>query len=372
MTPTVAVRTSLLSEVELGGRRLANRVVMAPMTRGRASADHVPSPLAPLYYAQRATAGLIVTEASHVSSGAAGFPNTPGIHRADQAAAWARVAQAVHARGGQIMLQLWHAGRISHPANLPPGMLPVAPSAVAPRGQIFTPEGRLPFVTPRSLTTAEIQDVVAQFAAAARLALSIGFDGVDIHAANGYLIDQFLRDGSNRRADGYGGRPENRARLLIEIAEAVCRECGPERVGVRLSPLHGGNDMHDSDPAGTFGCAAKELNRLGVGYLHVVEPGPGHPSASEVGQRLVGLVRQVYRGTLIVDGGCDLASAEAALLAADADLVAFATPFIANPDLVERLAWDLPLSSPQPDVFYEGGCRGYTDYPSYQSSGSTK
>jgi N-ethylmaleimide reductase len=370
--PGFASHPSLFSTVDLGPYRLTNRVVMAPMTRSRATTDHVPSALAPLYYAQRATAGLIVTEASHVDPGGVGFPNTPGIHRTDQAAAWQRVARAVHDKGGRVMLQLFHAGRISHPANLPPGSAPIAPSAVAARGEIFTPEGRLPLPAPRALTTAEIPEIVAQFADAARLALALGFDGVEIHAANGYLLDQFLRDGSNRRDDRYGGSRENRARLLLEVAATVCGIWGPGRVGVRLSPLHPGNDMHDSDPAVTFGCAAAALDRLGVGYVHVVEPGPGHPSASPEGQRLVRLLRRLYRGLLIVDGGRDLASAEAALTGASADLVAFATPFIANPDLVERLAQGWPLSSPDPESFYGGGCLGYTDYPPYKPAGNSE
>ncbi|MGH7499290.1 MAG: alkene reductase, partial [Gemmatimonadales bacterium] len=287
INPNGGTNPSLFGAVDLGAYRLANRLVMAPMTRSRATPDHVPSALAPVYYAQRATAGLIVTEANHVCAGGAGFPNTPGLHRADQAAAWHRVTRAVHARGGRIVLQLWHAGRMSHPANLPPGLLPVAPSAVAARGEIFTFEGRLPLVTPRALTTGEVEEIVAQFAHASRLALAIGFDGVDIHAGNGYLIDQFLRDGTNRREDRYGGARENRARLLLEVTAAICDIWGPERVGVRLSPLHPGNDMHDSDPAATFGYAAAALDRLGVAYLHVVEPGPGHPSASDEGQYLV-------------------------------------------------------------------------------------
>jgi len=358
------VTPSLFSPVTLGALRLANRIVMAPMTRSRAGADRVPSPLAPAYYGQRASAGLIITEATQVSGEAAGYPCTPGIYSADQVSSWRRVVEAVHARGGQVVLQLWHAGRVCHPSSMD-GRLPVGPSAVAPSGEIFTPLGRRPFVAPRALAGGEIQGLIAEFAEAARLARDAGFDGVDIHGANGYLIDQFLRDGSNQRTDRYGGPPSNRVRLLREITEAVCGVWGSDRVGVRLSPLHAENDMRDSDPAATFAHAARALESIGVAYLHVVEPGPGHPKSTAEGQSLVRLLRRMFSGALIVDGGKDRYSADAALAATDAELVSFATPFIANPDLVERLARDLPLSSPDPTTFYTGGSRGYADYPPY-------
>lgn len=355
---------SLFSPANVGALRLANRIVMAPMTRSRAGTDRVPSPLAPAYYGQRASAGLIITEATQVSAVAAGYPCTPGIYSADQALSWRRVVDAVHIRGGQVVLQLWHAGRVSHPSSLD-GRLPVGPSAVAPAGEIFTALGRRPFVVPRALAAEEIQELIAEFAEAACLAREAGFDGVDIHGANGYLIDQFLRDGSNQRMDRYGGPPSNRVRLLREITEAVCDVWGPDRVGVRLSPLHAENDMRDSDPAATFAHAAGALESIGVAYLHVVEPGPGHPKSTAEGQSLVRSLRRIFSGSLIVDGGKDRFSAGAALGATDADLVSFATPFIANPDLVERLARDLPLTSPDPTTFYTGGSRGYADYPPY-------
>lgn len=356
--------TSLFSPVVLGSLRLANRIVMAPMTRSRATTDRVPSPLAPAYYGQRASAGLIVTEATQVSAEAAGFPCTPGIYSAEQVSSWRRVVEAVHARHGKVVLQLWHAGRVSHPLSMD-GRLPVAPSALAPAGEIFTTLGRRPFVVPRALEVGEIEEVVAQFAEAARRAREAGFDGVDIHGANGYLIDQFLRDGSNQRTDRYGGSPSNRVRLLREITRAVCGVWGPGHVGVRLSPFLAENDMRDSDPGATFAHAARALESIGVAYLHVVEPGPGHPKASAEGQALIRSLRRIFSGTLIVDGGRDRCSAEAALGATDADLVSFATPFIANPDLVERLARDLPLTSPDSATFYQGGYRGYVDYPPY-------
>ena len=357
--------TRLFSPVRLGALLLPNRVVMAPMTRSRASAEGVPGPLAATYYAQRASAGLIVSEAAHVAPRGIGYPGTPGIHTERQAAGWRGVTEAVHEHGGRIFLQLWHVGRISHPCMQPNGELPVAPSAIAARGQIFTICGMQPFVTPRPLETAEIGRLVEQFARAAQMAKAAGFDGVDIHAANGYLIDQFLRDGSNIRNDRYGGSIENRARLLLEIVEAVIGEWGGDRVGVRLSPLSPYNSMSDTDPLATSAHVAASLRRLRVGYLHVAEPGPGHPLATPMGCRLLQAVRGAFPGMFVVDGGRDRPSAEAAIAAANADLVALATPFISNPDLLDRLLRGLPLNAPDPETFYTGGEHGYTDYPIY-------
>lgn len=359
-----AAEASLFSPVNVGSLRLANRIVMAPMTRSRADADRLPSPLAPTYYGQRASAGLIITEATQISAEAAGYPRIPGIYNEAQVTSWRAVVDAVHARGGKVVLQLWHAGRVSHPLSLN-GRVPVAPSAIAPAGEIFTTLGRRPFVVPRALETVEIRKLVGEFAEAGRRARDAGFDGVDIHAANGYLIDQFLRDGSNRRTDRYGGSPANRARLLREVTEAVCGVVGADRVGIRLSPFHTANDMRDSDPNATFTHAARVLEGIGVAYLHVVEPSPGHPKATSEGQALLRAVRRIFSGTLVVDGGNDRCTAEAALGATDAELVSFATPFIANPDLVDRLARGLPLSSPDPATFYAGGPVGYADYPVY-------
>ena len=361
-----ASKVGLFSPLELGSLCLPNRVVMAPMTRSRASADGVPSALAAVYYAQRASAGLIISEAAQVSTTGAGYPNTPGIHRPDQAAAWASVVEAVHARGGRILLQLWHAGRVSHPRSS--GTTPVGPSAVAPRGEVFTAEGRQPFVVPRALDIGEMDEIVGQFVRASLLGLRAGFDGVDIHGANGYLLDQFLRDGSNQRTDAYGGPAANRARLLLEVTDAVVRVWGRHRVGVRLSPLHPGNDMRDSDPLATFSYAASELEQLGIAYLHVVEPCPGHPNSSPEGQRIIREMRRAFSGPLMLDGGLDRSSAEAAMTAGAADLIAFATPFISNPDLVERLQMGLPLLAPDQRTFYGGGARGYTDYPAFDVS----
>lgn len=353
----------LFTGVRLGRHVLPNRIVMAPMTRSRAGAGSVPSALAATYYAQRASAGLIITEAAHVAPEAVGYPGTPGIHNQLQMSGWRNVTRAVHAEGGRIFVQLWHVGRVSHPCMQPDGAQPVAPSAIAAEGELFTGQGLRQFVRPRALEVAEIPRIVDQFAHAAQLAHDAGFDGVDIHAANGYLIDQFLRDGSNHRSDGYGGSVQNRARFLLDVAAAVISIWGNESVGVRLSPLNPYNAMHDSDPPATFGHVTAALDRLGVGYLHLAEPGPGHPMASAAGLQLLRTLRALFRGCLVVDGGRDGVSAGEALDAAGADLVAFATPFISNPDLVERLAQGLPLASADPSTFYEGGPQGYTDYP---------
>jgi N-ethylmaleimide reductase len=356
---------TLLSPVRLGNYDLANRIVMAPMTRGRVSPGYLPHPLAPTYYAQRASAGLIITEAAHVAPNGVGYTPSPGLYSAAQMEGWRSVTRAVHAKGGRIYAQLWHAGRVSHPSLQPAGSLPVAPSAVAPDAELLTANG-LRFVTPRALNHAEISGLVEQFANAAQLAFAAGFDGVDIHAANGYLIDQFLRSGSNLRNDQYGGSVAKRARFLLEIVEAVSAVWGTQRVGVRLSPLKSHYGMRDSDPLGSSAFVVAELGRLNVGYVHIVEHGPGHPRASAAGKELLRIVRSLFSGCLVVDGGCDADSAGAALVSVSADLVALATPFIANPDLVERFAQNLPLSPANPATFYRGQECGYTDYQPYR------
>jgi N-ethylmaleimide reductase len=360
---------SLFSPIRLGALALPNRIVMAPMTRSRAGAGNVPTEVSATYYAQRASAGLIITEAAHVSPEGVGYPGTPGIHDQAQLIGWREVTRAVHAQGGRIFVQLWHVGRVSHPCMQPGGALPVAPSAIAAQGALVTRLGLQEFVRPRALLAEEIPGIVQQFAEAARLAREAGFDGVDIHAANGYLIDQFLRDGSNHRLDEYGGSVQNRARFLLEVTAAVASVWEKGSVGVRLSPLSPYNSMHDSDPVGTFGYAAAALDRLGIGYLHVAQPGPGHPLASPEGVEMLRTLRSLFRGCLMVDGGRDELSAREVLDAVGADLVAFATPFIANPDLVMRLEQGLPLASPDPSTYYEGGTRGYIDYPAVSFPG---
>ncbi|MDF5728622.1 MAG: alkene reductase [Rhizonema sp. PD38] len=265
-------KINLLSPYQLGNLKLPNRTIMAPLTRNRAGEGNVPYQLNVTYYVQRATAGLIITEASQVSPQGLGYANTPGIHSPEQIAGWKLVTDAVHQEGGRIFLQLWHVGRISHPDLQPEGALPVAPSAIKPSGEAMTYEGMKPFVTPRALDTSEIPGIVEQFRKGAENALEAGFDGVEIHGANGYLIDQFLRDGTNQRTDKYGGSIENRARLLLEITEAVIDVWGAKRVGVRLSPSGTYNDMHDSYPQETFGYVVKALNQFDLAYLHLLEP----------------------------------------------------------------------------------------------------
>jgi N-ethylmaleimide reductase len=329
------------------------------MTRNRAGPGNVPTPLNATYYAQRASAGLSVTEATQVSPQGVGYPNTPGIHTDGQVGGWRRVTTAVHAHGGRIFLQLWHGGRISHPSFQPGGAQPVAPSAVQPRGKVLTPRGPRPFVMPRALETEEIPGVVRQFADGARRARDAGFDDVELHAANGYLIDQFLRDGTNHRTDGYGGSVENRARFLLEVTEAVCQVWGADRVGVRLSPVHSFNDMVDSDPERTFVHATERLSEHGLAYLHVIE----HLTPEAPEPLVTPLLRARFRGPLIVNGGYTQALAEAAVARGAADMVSFAKLFLANPDLPERFAEDAPLNEPDPSTFYGGDERGYTDYP---------
>lgn len=345
----------ILRPVALGPLRLANRVVMAPMTRRRANADNVPSPLAATYYAQRASAGLIVSEATLVDPGGASYPGSPGIYSADQVVAWREVTAAVHARGGRMFLQLWHAGRVSDSSFLA-GATPIAPSAVAIRGTFSTADGPRPFPVPRALGHDEIPGLVAAFGRAARAAMEAGFDGVEIHAAQGYLIDQFLRDGSNLRTDAYGGSVEGRARFLLEVVAAVSGAAGAERVGVQLSPASALNDMADADPPATFRYLAGRLDGLGLAYLHAFEP-------LAPGPRLTPVLRAAFSGPLIANGGYDGGAADAAIDSGAADLVSFGRPFIANPDLAERLAENVPLAEPDPKTFYGGGARGYTDYP---------
>lgn len=349
----------LFVPVRLGPYKLRNRVVMAPLTRNRAGAGNVPHELNALYYDQRASAGLIISEASQISPQGVGYPGTPGIHSREQVEGWEIVTKAVHERDGRIFLQLWHVGRISHPSLQSNGELPVAPSAIKPAGQVFTATGPQPFVTPRALETHEIPGIVEDFRKAAMNALAAGFDGVEIHAANGYLIDQFLRDGSNHRTDRYGGSIENRARFLLEVTDAVVSVWGANRVGVRLSPVGSFNDMSDSNPQQTFEYATGKLSRLGLAYLHIVELDADNakPPFDFVS------LRKVFKGTYIANAGYTKERASAALKRGDADLVAFGALFLANPDLPQRFAQDAPLNKPDQATFYGGGAKGYTDYP---------
>jgi len=340
----------------LGDIELNNRLVMAPMTRSRALEDNVPNPIAATYYAQRASAGLIVTEATQVSPQGVGYIRTPGIHSAEQVTGWKRITEAVHRAGGKIFLQLWHVGRISHP-DFHDGELPVAPSAIAARGQVFTAKGPQEMVTPRALTLAELPGIVEQFRRGAENAKAAGFDGVELHGANGYLLDQFLRDGSNRRTDAYGGTVENRARLPLEITKAVIDVWGADRVGYRISPNGAFNSMSDSNPVQTFSYLAEQLDKLGIVYLHVVDP------VTDGIKRASPLLRRKFNRTYIVNGGFDIDSANAAIHGGEADLVAFGTPFLANPDLPQRYRINASLNVPDQATFYAGEDKGFTDYP---------
>jgi N-ethylmaleimide reductase len=349
-------KIDLFTPVTIGRLELPNRIVMAPMTRNRAGEGNVPNALNVEYYVQRAGAGLILTEATQVSPQGVGYPGTPGIHSDDQVAGWRRVTAAVHDAGGRIFLQLWHVGRISHPSLQPGGALPVAPSAIAPKGDAMTYTGLQPFVTPRALATDEIAGVVAQYAHGARRALAAGFDGVELHGANGYLIDQFLRDGSNTRTDDYGGSIDNRTRFLREVADAVAAVWGADRVGLRISPRGEFNDMRDSDPAALFTRVAALAGQRRLAYLHVVEPvGTPDPLAAKL--------RAAFGGPLMVNGGYDRATADAVLADGTADLVSFGVPFLANPDLALRYRRGAPLNAADRATFYGGNAKGYTDYP---------
>jgi N-ethylmaleimide reductase len=354
---------NLLSPYKLGDMVLSNRMVMAPMTRCRAANGNVPGPFAVTYYTQRASAGLIVTEGSQVSPMGVGFNRTPGIYSSDQVAGWKEVTGAVHKNGGKIVLQLWHVGRMSHPDFLG-GNLPVAASALPVDEQIHTPLGKKKIPLPRALKTDEIPEITEQFRQGAMNAREAGFDGVEIHGANGYLLDQFLRDGSNKRTDIYGGSLENRMRLPLEVARAVVSEWGPEKVGYRLSPhflLHG---MSDSDPRETFGRCARELGRAGIGYIHLIEPVGGRMGVTEQNAQIAPLIRAKFDGTIILNGGYDAAGGNAAIGSGVADLISFGVLFLANPDLPERFRKNALLNDADISTFYAGEEKGYTDYPS--------
>lgn len=349
----------LFEPFQLGDLTLTNRMVMAPMTRNRADEKGVVPALMVNYHQQRASAGLIVAEATPVSPDAVGYPFTPGIYTDAQVASWRTLTDAVHSAGGHIFIQLQHCGRISHPSMLPNNAIPVAPSALRPEGQAVTYSGMQDFVTPRALESEEIPAIVAQFQHSAEMAKRAGFDGVEIHGANGYLIDQFLRDGSNLRSDVYGGSVQNRMRLLNEILDAVCTVWPVQRVGVRLSPENAFNSMSDSDPQGHFEYFVEQLSPRGLAYLHVLE-GDMMTKSSAVDY---GALRSKFAGTYMANNGYDLERAQAALGSGSADLVAFGIPFLANPDLVRRYREHLPLNEADPSTFYGGGEEGYTDYP---------
>lgn len=353
---------TLLTPFALGPLALPNRLVMAPLTRSR-HADQIPNALAPTYYAQRASAGLIVAEATQVMPRGQGYPDTPGIYTDAQVEAWRAVTDLVHAVGGRIVLQLWHVGRVSH-SSYHGGARPVAPSAIAAPGQAMTPSFEMvPFETPHALTEAEIAETVAAFGAGARRAREAGFDGVEIHAANGYLIEQFISSETNTRTDAYGGSVENRLRLLAEVTAAVLAEWPAERVGARLSFGMGVNGVVDADPAETFGAAAEQLGAAGLAYLHAVRPNThSGTEGNAAGLDVVALVRDRFPGAVIASSGFTRDEAEALVSAGGADLVAFGRDFLATPDLPIRFAANAPLNERDPSTFYGGDAHGYTDY----------
>ena len=352
----------LFSSHVLGSLTLPNRIVMAPMTRNRAVDGNVPHSAAPLYYSQRASAGLIVGEGSQVSPKGVGYVRTPGLHSGEQVETWRTVTDAVHGAGGRIFAQLWHTGRISHPDFLD-GELPVAPSALTPEGEVTTPLGRKKLVTPRELPADELPALVEAFRWAAENAKLAGFDGVEIHGANSYLLDQFLRDGSNHRSDEYGGSARNRARFPLDVTDAVIEVWGASRVGYRVSPNGASYSMSDSDPVATFSYMAEALSERGIAYLHVLEPIAGRGALPAQVTKVTPILRRQFRGSLIVNGGYDAQSAEAVLKSGDADFVSFGVPYLANPDLVERFRRRAPLNEPDFSTFFQGEEKGYIDYP---------
>ncbi len=351
----------LFEPYKLGPITLSNRIVMAPLTRNRALPGMVPNPLAIDYYGQRASAGLLITEASQVSQQGQGYQDTPGIYSKEQVAGWRKVTDRVHANGGKIFIQIWHVGRISHVSLQENNQAPVAPSAIRAKGKTFVNGTFTEISEPRALTLEEIPGIIESFRRGAANALEAGFDGVEIHGANGYLLDQFAKDGTNKRTDSYGGSIENRAKLMLEVSKAVAAEAGAERTGIRISPVTPSNDVSDSNPQPLFDYIVDHLSALKLTYIHVVEGATGGPR--DVAPFDYGSLRKRFKGTYIGNNGYDLALANKVLAAGEADLIAFGKPFISNPDLVERLKSGAPLNEGDKSTFYGGGAKGYTDYP---------
>ncbi len=351
--------TQLFKPLQAGALSLPNRILMAPLTRCRADQDHVPTPLMAEHYSQRASAGLIIAEATAAMPGCCSFWTEPGIYDEYQVAGWRQVTKAVHAKGGKIVLQIWHGGRTCHPL-MNQGAIPVAPSAIPiTNDEVHTPDGKVAHVTPRALSDEEIPGIVAGFEAAAKNAKAAGFDGVEIHGANGYLLDEFLRDGSNQRSGPYGGSVENRARLLLEVLDKTVAIWGSDRTGLRVSPLNSYNSMIDSDPIGTYSWLAKRLNDYNLAYFHVMR-------ADFLGEQqgdVLTPIREIYQGTLIGNMGYSAEEAEQAIAAGQLDAIAFGTAFLANPDLPARFAKKADLNAPDSATFYSAGPKGYTDYP---------
>lgn len=352
--------SNLFDPISLGKHDLPNRIFMSPMTRGRADAGAVPNAIMADYYATRADAGLLITEATAISPQGYGWLNAPGIWTDAQEKGWKVVTDAVHAKGGLIFLQLWHTGRVSHPDFLE-GKLPVGPSAIAAIGDTHTPLGKKTYVTPHALTLEEIQATIGDYASAAKRAIRAGFDGVELHGANGYLVDEFIRDGSNKRTDEYGGSTDNRLRFLVKVTKALVEAVGADKVGVRLSPIGHYNDMQDSNPIATFSRAAELLDTLGLAYLHIMEALPGHMMYAE-GERVMPHIRKAFKGILVTNGGYTKHSANMALENGEADAITFGMLYLANPDLVSRFKTDGPYNNPDFSALYTPGEKGYTDY----------
>ncbi|MGD9839175.1 MAG: alkene reductase [Afipia sp.] len=353
--------SKLFDPYKLGAITLTNRAVMAPLTRNRALAGFVPNPLAVEYYGQRASAGLLITEASQVSQQGQGYQDTPGIYTKEQVAGWRKVTDRVHERGGHIYIQLWHVGRISHTSLQANGGAPVAPSAIRANTKTFVGGAFADVSEPRALELNEIPGIVDSFKRAAANAIEAGFDGVEIHGANGYLLDQFAKDGTNKRTDAYGGSIENRARLMIEVAQAVAAEAGADRTGIRISPVTPANDVSDSNPQPLFDHIVDQLNALKLVYIHVIEGATGGPR--DIAPFDYASLRKRFSGTYIANNGFDFKLATEILDQNKADLIAFGKLFISNPDLVERLKLGAPLNPFDKMTFYGGGAKGYTDYP---------
>ena len=353
--------SKLFEPYKLGPITLSNRVVMAPLTRNRAVEGMVPSPLAVEYYAQRASAGLLITEASQISQQGQGYQDTPGIYSKNQVAGWRKITNRVHERGGRIFIQLWHVGRISHVDLQENKQAPVGPSAIRAKGKTYVGGTFADVSEPRALTLEEIPGIIESFRRATAHALEAGFDGVEIHGANGYLLDQFAKDGANKRTDAYGGSIENRAKLMLEVAKVVSAEAGPERTGIRISPVTPANDISDSNPQPLFDYIVDHLNALKLVYLHVIEGATGGPR--DIAPFDYASLRKRFSGAYMANNGYDLALANKVLAAGEADLIAFGKLFISNPDLVERFKRGAPLNELDKATLYGGGAKGYTDYP---------
>jgi N-ethylmaleimide reductase len=353
----------LFTPLKVGALTLSNRMLMAPLTRARSDLAHMPNDLMAEYYAQRASAGLIVTECTMIAPNTSAFVTEPGIYSPEQVVAWKKVTDAVHAKGGKIVMQIWHAGRAAHPL-LNHGAENVAPSAIAVSGDVQTPSGKVAHAVPHALSTAEISVLVQTFASAAKNAIAAGFDGVEVHGANGYLIDQFLRDGANQRTDIYGGTMENRARFLFEVLSAVCAAIGSDRVGLRLSPLNSYNSMIDSDPIALIAFLTKRLNDFNLAYVHLMRADFFQQQTGDV----MPVARANFKGVLIGNMGYSSDEAAAAILDKKLDAVAFGTGFLANPDLPERVRAGAGLNVPDQATFYTPGAKGYTDYPMMQAA----